>query len=58
MMSRQTIECQINLNQLNFTLNDFFKKKEKITTNLEPFNIEDSVNKAYLDTELSKVEGH
>ena len=32
------------------------KKDEKITTNFEPFNDEDIINKTYLDTKLSKIE--
>ena len=34
------------------------KKDEKITTNFEPTNNEDVINKAYLDEKLEKINGH
>ena len=46
------------LNQLKLKLNDTYRKNQKITTNFEPHNNGDVVNKTYLDTEKSKKEGH
>ena len=46
----------MNLSQLKMKVNDTFKKDEKITTNLSPSRYEDVINKAYLDTKLSKLE--
>ena len=34
------------------------KKNEKITTDFEPINNDDVINKAYLDEKLSKIIGH
>ena len=48
----------INLNQLKLKVNDTYKKGKKITTKFEPAHDEDVINKAYLDTKLSKIEGH
>ena len=39
-------------------MNNLYKNNEKITTKVEPSNDEDVVSKAYLDTSLSKREGH
>ena len=47
----------INLTQLQLKENDTCRKNGKITTNFEPLDKKDVVNKAYLDTKLSKVEG-
>ena len=46
------------INQLNFQLHDAFKKNEKITTNFEPVNNEDVINKAYLDEKVKTIGGH
>ena len=55
----QNTECKkINLKSLKLKVNYSFKKNENITTNYEPSNDEYEVNKAYLDTEVSKVEDH
>ena len=48
----------INLDQLKLKVNDTYKKDEKKTTNFEPSNPEDNVNKTYLDIKLSKIGGH
>ena len=45
----------INLNQLNLKVNDTYKKDQKIT-NFEPSDDSDVLNKAYLDTKISKIE--
>ena len=39
----------INITQLKLELHDSYKKDEKTTTNFEPSNDEDVINKAYLD---------
>ena len=41
----------MKLNQLEFNSNDNYKSNEKLTTNFEPSNLEDAVNKAHLDTQ-------
>ena len=47
-----------NINQLKLEVHDTYKKDEKITTNFEPIDNSDVVNKAYLDEELKKTNGH
>ena len=44
--------------QLKLEIHDTYKKDEKITTNFEPIDNEDVVNKAYLDVKLKKIDGH
>ena len=48
----------ININQLKLEVHDTYKKDEKITTNFQPVDNEDVVNKAYLDEKLLKINGH
>ena len=45
-------------NQLKLQVNDTYKKDEKLTTNFEPSNNEDVINRAYLDKKFSKINGH
>ena len=40
------------------TLYPDLKKDEKITTDFEPINNEDIINKAYLDEKMFKINGH
>ena len=47
-----------NNNQLKLEVHDTYKKDEKITTNFEAVDDEDVINKAYLDEELKKIDGH
>ena len=47
----------LNINQLKLELHDSYKKDEKITTNFEPSNNEDVINKGYLDDKLLKING-
>ena len=47
-----------NINQLKLEVHDTYKKDEKITTNFEPINDEDVINKGYLDEKLLKLNGH
>ena len=48
----------LNINQLKLEVHDTYKKDEKITTNFEPIDNPDVVNKGYLDGELKKTNGH
>ena len=47
-----------NFNQSKLKANNTYMKYEKKTTNFEPHKIEVVVNKAYLETEISKKDGH
>ena len=47
----------MSINHSNLEVHDTYKKDEKITTNFEPTNDEDVINKTYLDENLSKTEG-
>ena len=46
------------INQLKLEVHDTYKKDEKITTNFEPNDNEDVINKGYLDSKLLKIDGH
>ena len=48
----------LNSNQLKLEVNDTYKKDEKITKNFEPVNDGDVINKAYLDSNILKIDGH
>ena len=48
----------LNIDQLKLEVHDTYKKDEKKTTNFEPVNNEDVINKAYLDEKLLKINGH
>ena len=48
----------LNINQIKLEVHDSFKKDEKITTNFEPVDNEDVINKAYLDSKLLKIDSH
>ena len=47
-----------NINQLKLEVYDTYKKDEKITTNCEPVDNSDVINKGYLDSKLLKIDGH
>ena len=47
-----------NINQLKLEVHDTYKKDEKISTNFEPVDNEDVINKGYLDEKLLKINGH
>ena len=47
-----------NINQLKLEVHDTYKKDEKITTNLEPADNNDVINKGFLDKKLLKIDGH
>ena len=48
----------LNINQLKLEVHDTYKKDEKITTNFEPIDNSDVVNKGYLDEKLLTVDSH
>ena len=47
-----------NISQLKLEVHDTYKKDEKITTNFEPIDNNDVINKGYLDSKLLKIDGH
>ena len=47
-----------NINQLKLEVHDTYKKDEKLTTNFEPNDNEDVINKGYLDSKMLKIDGH
>ena len=47
-----------NISQLKLEVHDAYKKDEKITTNFEPIDNPDVINKGYLDEKLLKINGH
>ena len=48
----------LNINKLKLEVHDTYKKDEKLTTNFEPNDISDVINKGYLDEKLLKINGH
>ena len=48
----------LNINNLKLEVLDTYKKDEKLTTNFEPVDNKDVINKAYLDEKLIKIDGH
>ena len=48
----------MSTNQLKLEVHDTYKKDEKLTTNFEPTDNTDVINKAYLDEKLLKINGH
>ena len=47
-----------NISQLKLVVHDTYKKDEKITTNFEPIDNNDVINKGYLDSKLLNINGH
>ena len=47
-----------NINQLKLEVHDTYKKDEKISTNFEPIDNTDVINKGCLDKKLLKINGH
>ena len=47
----------LNINPLKLKVHDTYKKDEKLTTNFEPTDTSDVINKAYLDEKLIKIYG-
>ena len=48
----------VNISQLKLEVHDTYKKDEKITTNFEPTDNSDDINKGYLDEKLLSINGH
>ena len=48
----------LNINNLKLEVHDTYKKDEKLTTNFEPVDGSDVINKGYLDSKLLKIDGH
>ena len=47
-----------NISQLKLEIHDSYKKDEKLTTNFEPVDNTDVINKGYLEEKLLKINGH
>ena len=47
-----------NISQLKLEVHDTYKKDEKLTTNFEPIDNSDVINKGYLDSKLLKINSH
>ena len=56
-ISRRVKLCDLNIIQLQLEVHDTYKKDEKITTNFEPTDDSDVINKAYLDEKLKQIDG-
>ena len=48
----------LNINNLKLEIHDTYKKDEKLTTNFEPDDESDVINKGYLDDKLLKINSH
>ena len=48
----------LNMNQLKLEAHDTYKKDEKITTDFEPIDNSDVINKGYLDSKILKLDSH
>ena len=48
----------LNISKLKLEVHDAYKKDEKLTTNFEPVDDSDVINKGYLDSKLFKIDGH
>ena len=57
-VSKRNKVQDLNINQLKLEVHDTYKKDEKITTNFEPIDNTDVVNRGYLDEKLLKLNGH
>ena len=57
-VSRRDKLQDLNINNLKLEVHDTYKKDEKITTNFEPVDDSDVINKGYLDSKLLKINGH
>ena len=53
-VSRRDKLQDLIINQLKLEVYDTYKKDEKLTTNFEPVDDSDVINKAYLDSKLIK----
>ena len=57
-VSRRDKLQDLNINQLKLEVYDTYRKDEKITTDFEPVNNSDVINKDYLDEKLLKINGN
>ena len=57
-VSKQDKLQVLNIVQQKLEVHDTYKKDEKLTTNFEPTDNSDVINKRYLDEKLSKINGH
>ena len=48
----------LNINNLKLEIHDTYKKDERISTDFEPVDDSDVINKGYLDSKLLKINGH
>ena len=48
----------LNISQLKLEVHDTYKKDEKLTTNFQPVDDSDVINKGYLDSKMLKIDGH
>ena len=56
MVSKRDKKQDLNIDQLKLEVHDTFKKDEKITTDFEPTDDKDVINKGYLDEKLKKID--
>ena len=56
-VSRRDKLQDLNNNPLELEVNETYKKDEKITTNFEPTDDQDVINKAHLNENLVKING-
>ena len=57
-VSRRDKLQDANISQLKLEVHDTYKKDEKLTTNFEPVDETDVINKGHLDKKLEKINGH
>ena len=57
-ISKRVNLCDLNIIHLKLDIHDTYEKDEKITTNFEPTDDSDVINKAYLDEKLKQIDGH
>ena len=48
----------LNISQFKLEVHDTYKKDEKLTTNFQPVDDSDVINKGYLDSKMLKIDGH
>ena len=48
----------LNINNLKLEVHDTYKKDERISTDFQPVDDSDVINKGYLDEKLLKINGH
>ena len=48
----------LKISHIKLEVHDTYEKDEKITTNFEPINNSDVINKIYLDEKFLKINGH